>query len=144
MMSHGSTEAAPEAVGIAASTAYRWMRDSDVIERLRQARQKAWSRAMAQLQEAGPEAVEALRRTLREAENEAPRVSAARCLLELGLKSVELEELEARIVRLEQIAKTHGAWRGNDREDQTSTRSIGGVNGPAYRNPDSGFASSIP
>jgi hypothetical protein len=132
MMTHGSTEAAAGAVGIAASTGYRWLRDEVVIERLRQARQQAWSRAMSQLQEAGPEAVEALRKVLREAENEAPRVSAARILLELGLKSVEFDELKERITRLEQIAKTHGAWREpNDRENQTSTRPAGGVNGSA-------------
>jgi hypothetical protein len=132
MMTHGSTEAAAEAVGIAASTGYRWLRDEAVIERLRQARQQAWSRAMAQLQEAGPEAVEALRKILREAENEAPRVSAARTLLELGLKSVEIFHIQERLEKLEQIAKTHGVWRDpNDRENQTSAGKNRSVNGSA-------------
>jgi hypothetical protein len=56
--------------------------------------------------------VEALRKTLREAENEAPRVSAAKTILELGLKSVELGQLEERIARLEQLAKNN--WRPDD------------------------------
>jgi hypothetical protein len=75
------------------------MLDDDVIERLRQARQQAWSRAMGQLQEAGPEAVEALRKILREAKNAAPRVSAAKTILELGLKSLELGEFQERLER---------------------------------------------
>jgi hypothetical protein len=132
MITHGSTEAAAEAVGISAATGYRWAHDRAVIERLRQARQQAWGRAMAQLQEAGPEAVEALRKILREAENEAPRVSAARILLELGLKSVEIGDIQERLEKLEQIAKTHGAWRdpNHDRENQTSAGKNRSVNGP--------------
>ena len=91
-----------------------------------------WGRAMSQLQEAGPEAVEALSKTLHEAENEAPRVSAARILLELGLKSVEIGDIQERLEKLEQIAKTHGAWRdpNHDRENQTSAGKNRSVNGP--------------
>jgi hypothetical protein len=104
-----------------------------VIERLRRARQQAWSRAMAQLQEAGPEAVEALRKILREAENEAPRVAAARILLELGLKSVEIGDIQEGLEKLEQIAKTHGAWRepNHDRENHTPVGKNRSVNGSA-------------
>jgi hypothetical protein len=131
MMTHGSTEAAAEAVGIAASTGYRWARDRAVIERLRQARQQAWGRAMAQLQEAGPEAVEALRKVLREAENETPRVSAARTILELGLKSVEIGDITARLEHLEEIAKTRN-WREPDEQsNHTPTGTTRGSNGHA-------------
>ena len=112
------------AAGISTASAYRWLRDRDVIERLRQARREAWGRAMAQLQEAGPEAVEALRRVLREAEGEAPRVSAARTVLELGIRAVELESIEERIEKLEAIVK--GNWRGPD-SDQPNHAPVGGA-----------------
>jgi hypothetical protein len=89
VMTHKTVEAAAAAAGISPATGYRWMHDQDVIERLRQARQQAWSRAMAQLQEAGPEAVEALRKIMREAEGESPRVSAAKAKLEVSSIAVE-------------------------------------------------------
>jgi hypothetical protein len=133
LLSLSNVEAAASAVKISRATAFRWLRDPAIVERLRAARREAWSRALAQLQEAGPEAVEALRKILREAENEAPRVSAARTILELGLKSVEIGDITERLERLEQIAKTHGPWRepNHDRENQTPTGKNRGVNGPA-------------
>jgi hypothetical protein len=131
VLSHKSIEAAAKSVGIAASTGRRWLQQPAVIQRLREARRDAWSRALAQLQEAGPEAVEALRRTLREAEGESVIVSAAKSILELGLRVVELGDIEERINRLEHLAKSR--WKGtdHDREDQTATRPAGGLNGPA-------------
>lgn len=133
MMTRRTVESAAAAAGISPATAYRWMRDQDVVDRLRQARQQAWSRAMAQLQEAGPEAVEALRKILREAEGEAPRVSAARTILELGVRAVELASIEERIDKLEAIVKTRN-WKGAANEQQPDHAQAGGarnVNGPA-------------
>jgi hypothetical protein len=86
---------------------------------------------MAQLQEAGPEAVEALRRTLREAESEAARVSAAKAVLELGLRAVELGDFEERLAKLEAIAQNR-TWRraGNESSPRTPGNNRG-VNGHA-------------
>jgi hypothetical protein len=131
MMTHRTVESAAAAAGISPATAYRWMHDQDVIERLRQARQQAWSRAMAQLQEAGPEAVEALRKILREAEGESPRVSAAKAVLDLGIRAVELESIEDRIAKLEALAKNN--WKGphEQSEDRAQAGSARGINGHA-------------
>jgi hypothetical protein len=124
LLSNPSVEAAAESVGISRVTAWRWMRDQTFLERLHEVRRDAWGRAMAQLQEAGPEAVEALRRTLREAENEAPRVSAAKTILDLGLRVVELGDIEQRLARLEGTARNN--WRPDDhqpdREEAGSAR----------------------
>jgi hypothetical protein len=130
MMTHRTVEAAAVAVGISNATAYRWMHDQDVIERLRQARQQAWSRAMAQLQEAGPEAVEALRKILREAEGESPRVAASRVILELGLRVIELGDIEARLEKLETLAKSNWKGTGNDQPaDRAQAGGARGING---------------
>jgi hypothetical protein len=130
LLSHPSVEAAASAVKISRATAFRWLRDQDVTERLRAARRDAWGRAMAQLQEAGPEAVEALRRTLREAENEAPRVSAAKAILELGLRAVELSDIEQRLARLEALIKNN--WRPDDYQpDRTQVGTTRRTNGGA-------------
>jgi hypothetical protein len=132
LLSRQTVEDAAAAAGISVSSAHRWLRDQDVIERLRQARREAWGRAMAQLQEAGPEAVESLRKILREGEGESARVSASRTLLELGLRAVEIGDIEERIERLEAIAKSRN-WKepNHDREDQTPSRTAGGINGRA-------------
>src|SRR5215469_6537747 len=41
MLKHGTVEAAAKVAGIAASTAWRWMRDPDVLARLREVRKDA-------------------------------------------------------------------------------------------------------
>jgi hypothetical protein len=117
------------AAGISTASAYRWMRDPDVVERLRQARREAWGRAMAQLQEAGPEAVEALRKILREGEGESARVSASRTLLELGLRAVEIGDIEERIGKLEAIVKSNWKGAGNDQPGNTQARGTRAING---------------
>jgi AcrR family transcriptional regulator len=133
LLSRQTVEDAAAAAGISTASAYRWMRDPDVVERLRQARREAWGRAMAQLQEAGPEAVESLRKILREAEGESPRVSAARTILELGVRVVELGDIEERIEKLEAIVKSN--WKGkgldNEQPDRAQVGGTRGVNGRA-------------
>jgi hypothetical protein len=110
MMSSKTVEEAAEAAGISQPTAYRWLKHPDVIARLAGLRKDAMNAAMTQLQEAAPEAVEALRKILREAEGESPRVSAARVILELGLRAVELGDIEERLAKLEAIAQNR-TWK---------------------------------
>jgi hypothetical protein len=120
LLSHKTVEEAARAAGISASTGWRLMRDPAVLARLREARRDAMQRAMAQLQEAGPEAVEALRKILREAEGESPRVAAARCVLEMCLRAAKLGDIQERLDALEGIVKSRG-WKGSAhdvREDQ--------------------------
>jgi hypothetical protein len=87
--------------------------------------------AMMRLQAAAGRSVDCLCEVQRDGESESAKVSAARCILEMALRAAEIGDIEERLERLEQIAKTPGAWRGNDREDQTSTRSTRDVNGAA-------------
>jgi hypothetical protein len=60
-------------------------------------------------------------------------VSSARVILEMSLRAAEIGDIVERLGRLEQIAKTHGAWRepNHERENQTPTGKNRGVNGPA-------------
>jgi hypothetical protein len=130
MLTHPSVESAAHAVNISRATAWRWLKLPDIVQRLREVRKEAWSRAMGQLQEAGPEAVEALRKILRDAEGESARVSAARTLLELALRSVELQDVEERIDKLEQIAKSRN-WKESGAEQFLAASGNRGVNGHA-------------
>src|SRR6516225_3789994 len=97
MLSHRTVEAAAEAVGIAASSARRWLKDPLVIQRLAEARRDAMNRAIARLQEAATEAVDCLREVQRSGESESARVSAARCILEQSLRAVELGDIQQRL-----------------------------------------------
>jgi hypothetical protein len=111
VLTHPGLESAAKALRISYVTLWRWLKDPVIAQRLHEARKDAWGRAMGQLREAGPEAVAALRRTLREAESESVTVSAARTVLEFGLRAVELVDIQERLDTLEQLAKSRQKGR---------------------------------
>ena len=76
-------------------------------------------------------AVESLRKVLSEAEGESARVSASRTILELGLRAVEIGDIEERIEKLEALVKSKWKEPNHAREDQTPSRTAGGINGRA-------------
>jgi len=97
----GVDEAAKKA-GVSSRTAYRYLADEDFQQKYAEARRQAVKQAIASLQGAMSQAVEALRLILsdREASPNA-RVAAARTLLDLGLKATETEDLAGRVAALE-------------------------------------------
>lgn len=61
--------------------------------------------ATAQLQQASSLAVKALRDIIQDAQaSTSARVTAARTVLEIGFKAVEIEDLERRVAELEELA----------------------------------------
>jgi hypothetical protein len=129
MLVHSSVETAAKSVGISYITAWRWMKDPIVLEKLRMARRDAMNRTIVRLQEAASGAVDCLCQVQREGESESARVSAARCILEQALKAAELGDIEERLASLEAIAKGR-VWRGAG--DENSHAAPGrGVNGYA-------------
>jgi hypothetical protein len=105
LLTHPSIEAAAQAVGISSATAWRWMQDPKFAEQYREARREAMRHTTARLQEAGREAVDCLREVQRSGDSESARVSAARTILELGLKAVDLDDVQQRLDALEQAVK---------------------------------------
>lgn len=94
-------EAAAE-VGIAEATIFRWLQDQDFQRTHREAKRKLVDSAITRLQRITGEAVEALREVMGDSESPASaRVGAARAVLEMAIKTVEIETLEARIDALE-------------------------------------------
>jgi hypothetical protein len=130
MMSHKTVEAAAEAVGISHATAYRWMQHADVIQRLAEARRDAMKAAMSKLQQAASASVDCLCEIQRDGASESARVSAARTILEQALRSVELQDVEERIDKLETIVKSRN-WKGagNDQPGNTQTGGTRAING---------------
>lgn len=72
----------------------------------REAKREVVMAAIARLQGAATEAVDALRAVMNDVENPASaRVSAARAVLEIAVRAVEMEDLTARVEEIEAILK---------------------------------------
>ena len=94
---------AAKAAGVGESTVLRWLQREDFQNRYREARREAVGQAVARLSQVCGEAVETLREILKNPEAPASsRVSASKTVLDIALKSVELEEISRRIEALEQ------------------------------------------
>ncbi|HNX29716.1 MAG TPA: hypothetical protein PKN87_09980 [Syntrophomonadaceae bacterium] len=103
LLSEPTIELAAKKAGIGSTTAYRWMQDSEFLEEYQEARRLAVANAIGQLHQTSSEAVATLRKVM--LDNDSPpasRVSAAKTILDLSLKAVELEDLAGRINRIEQ------------------------------------------
>jgi hypothetical protein len=95
------TEAAAQC-GLAEVTLRRWLKHEVFQTAYREARRAVVQHAVVQIQHATGEAVETLRSVMRDADAAASaRVSAAKAILETAVKAVELEDLESRILALE-------------------------------------------
>ena len=95
------TEAA-RACGIGETTLWRWLQDPDFAERYRQARKRALHIAINRLHRIASDAVTTLQVVANDANAPASsRVAAARVILETVLKMEEVEEIEARLTKIE-------------------------------------------
>lgn len=102
------TEAAKLA-GIGEATARRWLKDDAFQAAYRDARRAVVQQAITHVQRVCSEAVVTLQAVMGDGEAPASaRVSAAKAVLETAVKAVALEDLEARIVELEQQRGAHG------------------------------------
>lgn len=97
-----SVREAAEAVGIGEVTLFRWMQDPEFQTGYRNARRRVVQHAISRLQKVSSEAVDTLREIMTDPDKPATsRVTAARTILEMAVKAVELEDLEVRIEELE-------------------------------------------
>lgn len=100
---------AARAVKIGENTALRWLQVPEVQAQYRALRRQVVEQALATLQSATSEAVEALRRNLT-AESGSVQVRAATAILEHAVKAVELVDIVERLEALEaQLAARHPA-----------------------------------
>lgn len=105
LLSAPSHEEAAQAAGISHTTLYRWLAHDELfIDAYREARRVAVEQAIARLQQSSSEAVEVLRSIMQgQGHPAAARVTAARTVLEMSLKAVELEEIAGRLAALEEF-----------------------------------------
>ena len=95
-----TVQAAARVAGVAESTIYRRLRETEFRRRVTETRAEFTARALGNLAAASTAAAGTLRRLLK-AKSEAVRLSAARSILELGTKLRDSVELEQRILALE-------------------------------------------
>lgn len=95
--------------GVGERTIWRWLQEDSFREAYMEARKQAFSRALGLLQQALSEAILVLREMMNNPETrDSSRVSSARAILDIGLKAIELDDLEDRISKLEGMAKEAG------------------------------------
>ena len=113
LMSEPTVLLAAQRAGISQSTATRWIKDPQFKAAYAEARRGVLGEALALLQGTMLAAVLTLRHTmLSDASKPQTKVLAARTVLELGLRSFELEGIEAKMNHiLEEIRelRTHAA-----------------------------------
>jgi transposase-like protein len=90
-------------VGVGERTLFRWLHtDSAFQAAYREARRVAVQQAIARIQHATSTAVTTLEAVMRDSDKpSSSRVSAAKGMLELALKAIEFDDLEARVSAME-------------------------------------------
>ncbi len=107
LLQHGTIREAAHACGVGEATVFRWLKDTMFANAYREARRQAVSQAIASLQQKAVEAVATLQQIVRD-ESVVPsaRLAAARTILDLALKGVELDDLEVRLEELERRVRS--------------------------------------
>lgn len=106
LLSEPTLKDAADKIDIGETTLWRWLQMDEFDRRYKEARRQVVIQAIAQLQQATGEAVEALREVMNDIESPAStRVSAARTILDIALKAVEVEDLAARIEEIEDFMR---------------------------------------
>ena len=101
---------AAEQIGISSVTAWRVTKTTEFQEEYRQARREAFSQALGRLQQAASAATSTLLKIMVDATAPpASRVRAANCILEHAANALEVEDLQVRLAKLEQVEEDKAA-----------------------------------
>jgi DNA-binding MurR/RpiR family transcriptional regulator len=105
-------QGAAKVAGISEATALRYLKEAEFSDAYRDARREVVSHALTGLQAACSEAVKTLREVATDITAPASsRVSAAKSILEMSVRSIELDDLAARVETLEAMQEREGANR---------------------------------
>ena len=104
LITEPTMKAAADKIGITTPTLYKWLKLPEFRSAYMEAKREAVSVAITRLQQAATEAVETLRAVMNDPNKPASaRVGAARSILEMAIKAIEIEDLEVRITELERL-----------------------------------------
>jgi hypothetical protein len=106
LLSQRTIEDAARVAGVGTRTLFRWLEVPEFREAYLQARRQTFGQGSARLQQATGAAVSVLLTLMLDGNAPAAtRARAAHSVLDLAAKSLELEDLEVRLQRLEQIER---------------------------------------
>jgi DNA-binding MurR/RpiR family transcriptional regulator len=104
LLDHRTVGEAADAVGVGQSTIFRWMQDSNFQSAYRDAKYRIVNHSITRLQQVTGEAVETLVEIMKdEAKPASSRVACAKAILDMSVKTIELEDLVARVDALEAL-----------------------------------------
>src|SRR2546425_1105637 len=117
LLTQRNQEEAARAVGIGTATLLRWQKQPEFQQAYCAARRAAHGQSIARLQQATSAAVSTLLKVMVDASTPAStKVRAADSVLNHSAKTIELEDIEARVAALEK--ETQVAESGHDEEHQ--------------------------
>lgn len=101
---------ASKKIGVSYSTLWRWLQDPSFQKALKEAKKQAVAQATSTLSKICHESVLTLQEIMNDKTAPASaRVSAAKTVLDSGLKVIEMDELEARLAEIEKdLAENKG------------------------------------
>ena len=112
LLSCGSIGEAAQKAGVGETTLWRWLQTEEFQAKYRDAKKQAVGHAVTRLQQATSEAVNTLEAVMKDNEATASaKVSAAKTVLEMAFKAVELEDYAERLKKLEEALATGGGGR---------------------------------
>lgn len=103
LLTEPTIQSAAKVAGIFEVTMWRWMQDEEFSKAYRELKREAVGQAIPKLQKISVMAVETLKKIM--ASEDAPptgRVTAAKSILEMTIKGVELEDISRRVEVLEE------------------------------------------
>jgi phenylpyruvate tautomerase PptA (4-oxalocrotonate tautomerase family) len=105
LLTEPTITAAATKVGIGERTLHTWLGEGPFVDAYRGARREAVTQAVARLQQVSTAAVAVLVQVMADKKT-APgtRVSAAKTVLDMAIRAVELEDISARLEALERAA----------------------------------------
>jgi hypothetical protein len=114
LLTHQSVDAAARAIDVTPTTLIRWMKDPEFDAAYRAARRAAVGQSGARIQHGTGLAVSVLLKVMVDSATPASvRVRAADSVLNHAAKAIELEDIEARVAKLEQAANDANEGRRN-------------------------------
>ena len=102
LLSQPSIGGAAKKIGIGEKTLFRWLQLDEFKQAYKIARSQVVDQTIAQIQSVMSEALQTLLNVMSDdAAPSSAKVSAARALLDIGFKVIEIEDLENRIEKIE-------------------------------------------
>ena len=103
LLSQPTLKAAAEVAGIGEKTLWRWLQNQDFQDAFMEVRRQLVQQVVSNIQRSMSKAVNTLLEVMDDPDSPASsKVQAARSIIDVGLKGLELEDFELRLARLEE------------------------------------------